>query len=108
MTVETDRCHRLSELGIVRRAMSVVTRRARYAPLVHEALNEIVALHAVLVCRAVGIMRKAGFAERVRLELPKVLQPQSDAVTDRPVICLPVNQAAARLPLRMALNAGIG
>jgi hypothetical protein len=85
-----------------------MTRRARDAPAIHDALNEIVALHAVLVCRAVGIVREAGFAERVRLELPVILQPQSDVVADRPVIRFPVNEAAAWLPLRMALDAGIG
>ena len=73
VTVETDRCRGLSELGIVLRAMSVMTRRTRHAPLVHDALNEIVALHAVLVCRAVGIVREAGLAKRVRLELPIIL-----------------------------------
>ena len=108
VTVETDRCRRLSELGIVLRAVRVMTRRARDAPAIHDALDEIVALHAILVGGAVGKVRERGFAERVRLELPIILQPQSDVVADRPVVRFPVDEAAAWLPLGMALDAGIG
>jgi hypothetical protein len=77
-------------------------------PSIHNALDEIVALHAVLVCGAIGIVRKARFAERVRLELPIVLQPQSDVVANRPVIRFPVDEAGAGLSLGMALDAGVG
>src|SRR3954462_11309785 len=47
VTVETDHSGRLPELRIVVRAVCVVTGGARDAPLIHEALDEVVALHAV-------------------------------------------------------------
>ena len=77
MTVETNHCGRLPELGRVLCAVHVMTGRARDAPAIHDTLDEIVALHAVLVCGAVGKVRECGLAERVWLELPKILQPQS-------------------------------
>ena len=108
MAVKTDHGRRLSQLGIVLRAVRVMARRTRNPPAIHDALNEIIALHPVLVCCPVGIVREVAFAERVRFELPIILQPQSDVVADRPVIRFAVNEAAAWLPLGMALDAGIG
>ena len=55
------------------RPVRVMTRRAGDAAAVHDALDEVIALHAVFVGRAVGVVREVGFAERVRLELPVIL-----------------------------------
>ena len=61
VTIETDRCRWLSELSVVLRAVHVVTRGARDAAAIHHTLDEIVALHAVLVRGAVSVMREASF-----------------------------------------------
>ena len=70
----TGQAHRVSQpkqhrliFGTVR----IMATETRDAARVHEALNEIVALHAVLVSRAVGKMCEAGFAELVLFKLPK-------------------------------------
>ena len=49
------------------RAVHVMTDAQVTPRRIHDALDEIVALHAVLVRRAVGIVREVGLAERVRL-----------------------------------------
>jgi hypothetical protein len=43
---------------------------AGHAAAVHRALHKILTLHAVLVCRAIGEMRKRSLAELVLFELP--------------------------------------
>src|SRR5579862_3186338 len=105
VTAETERRRGLSELRVILRAVRVMARRTRDAPSIHHALDEIVALHAVLVRRAVGIVREVALAEGVRLELPKVLEPQSDVVANRPVIRLPIDKTTTGLTLGMALDA---
>ena len=88
VTVETEFVRRLYQLSIVRRAMRVVAGEAREAVLIHEALDEVVSLHAILVSGAVGIMREGRGSERVLLELPEVPQFEAHLVTNRPVVVL--------------------
>ena len=52
----------------------VVAAEAGDAARVHQALHEVVALHAVLVRGAVGKVRERRLAELVLFELPEVLQ----------------------------------
>ena len=49
------------------RAMRIVATEAGHAPCVHETLNKVVALHAVLVGGAIGEMGERRFAEFVFL-----------------------------------------
>ena len=72
---------RLQQIGVVRRAVRVVAAEAGHAARVHQALDEVVALHPVLVRRAVGEVRERRLAELVLLELPEVLQVEPDAET---------------------------
>src|SRR4051794_1608304 len=53
---------RCPEQRLVRSAVDVMAREAGYAARVHEALYKVVALHAVLVSRAVWEMREGLFA----------------------------------------------
>ena len=71
------------------------------------ALDEIVALHAVLVGGAVREMGERLFAQFVLFQFPEILQIQSDVEPDRPVVVFAVDRIGQRLPLRMALDAGI-
>ena len=52
--------------------MGIVATETGDAACIHQALNEIIALHAVLVGGAIGEMSKCERTEHVRLELPKV------------------------------------
>src|SRR5579864_5155433 len=53
MTIQEDLVRGLSELSIVRGAVHVVARTAGDTVLIHHALREVIALHAVLVRGAV-------------------------------------------------------
>ena len=65
---------RLDQIGVVAGAMRVVAAEAGDAPPVHHTLDEVVALHPVLVRRAVGEVRERRLAELVLFETPEVLQ----------------------------------
>ena len=65
---------RLQQVRIVVGAVHVVAAVAAHAVRVHDALHEIIALHAILVRGAVGEMRERLFAEFVLFQLPEILQ----------------------------------
>src|SRR5215470_5955420 len=77
------------------------------AALVHLALHEVVALHPVLVRRAVREVREGCFAEGMLLELPELAEPSALMKADGPVEVLPRVRVRQWLPLRVALNARI-
>jgi hypothetical protein len=85
----------------------VMAAEARDPASIHDALHEIVPLHAVLVRGAVGEMRERRLAEPVLLELPVVAQVPALVEPDRPIVVLTEHGVHERLPLRMALDAGI-
>jgi len=64
--------------------MNIVAREAGDASAVHYALNEVIALHAILVGGAIGEMREGHLTEGVVFELPKIAEVESDAIADRP------------------------
>src|SRR5438477_1927545 len=74
---------------------------------IHHALHEIVPLHAILVRGTVGEMCERRRAELVLLELPVVAQIPALMEPDGPVVVLAKHRVGKRLPLRMALDAGI-
>ena len=65
---------RLSQLGVVIGTVHIVAAKAGHPAAVHYALYEIISLHAVLMSRAVRIVRERGFAQGVFFKLPKILQ----------------------------------
>ena len=85
----------------------IVASEAGDAAAVHHALDEVVALHAVLVRGAVGEMREGGLAELVIFELPEILQIQAHVIADRPVVIFAVDGIRQRAALRVALDAGV-
>ena len=101
--VPVARADRARIVGAVR----IVATETRDAARVHEALNEIVALHAVLVRGAVGKMREARFAELVLFKLPKIRKVQSNVEADGPVVVLAFDRISQRAALRMTLDAHI-
>ena len=89
------------------RAVRVVATEAGNAAGVHEACDEIIALHAVLVRGPVGIVREGCFSELVLLQLPELRQIQADMKADRPVIVFTLDRVSQRLALGMTLDARI-
>lgn len=67
-------------------AMRIVTIEAGDAARIHQALDEIITLHPVLVRRSVGEVGEGRFAELVFVQLPEVPQVQADMKADRPVV----------------------
>ena len=104
---QAKRIARLAHHRRVFRAVRIVATETRDAARIHQALHEIVALHAVLVGGAVGKMREGGFAELVLLELPEIGEIQPDVKADRPIIVLPVDRISRRAPLRVTLDADV-
>ena len=72
VAVEAHDAGRLAAVRIVGGAVDVVAGEAGDAARVHQALHEIVALHAVLVRGAVGEMGEGGLAELVLFQLPEI------------------------------------
>ena len=108
VTIEAKNVRRLPQEPIVVRAMHVVATEASDAARVHEAGNEVVALHAVLVGSPIGEMRERCLAEFVLFQFPEILQTLAHMEADGPVISLSGRGSGQGLPLRMALNAGVG
>jgi len=105
---QADGVSRLAQHRLVVGAVWIVATETGDPARVHEALNEVIALHAVLVRGSVGKMREACFAELVIFESPKVRKVQSDVKADRPVVVLAVDRIGQGTPLRMTLDANIG
>ena len=89
------------------RAVRIVATEARDAARVHKAGDEIIALHAVLVRRSIGEVRKRGFPKLVLLEPPKIRQVQADVEADGPVVVFTLDRVSRRPTLRVALDAGV-
>jgi hypothetical protein len=66
--------------------MHIVAIEAANLPMIHVALDEIVALHSILVGRQVGELIKVGRAVLELLQLPVVCPPLPRNKTDRPVV----------------------
>lgn len=87
MTIQAKLIRRLAELRIISRPVHVVTIEASYSAAVHNALDEIVSLHAVFVRGAIReIIEISRLANRVGFELPEILQFQSHMVADGPIV----------------------
>src|SRR5262249_21713023 len=102
--------HRISGLAqdrLVFRAVRIVATETCDATRVHEALNEIISLHAVLVSGAVGKVREACFTELVLFKLPKICKVQSNVEADGPIVVLPFDRIVQRTALRMTLDANV-
>src|SRR5215831_11538244 len=74
MAIQANLVRGPSQLSIVRGAMHVMAGETSNSAVIHHTLREIIALHAVLVCRAIGKVEKAGLPERTVLQLPEVGQ----------------------------------
>jgi len=94
--------HRLV-VGTVR----VMAIDARDASRVHQALHEIIALHAVLMRCSVGEMRKRQLAQLVVFKFPEIDQFFAHVKAHRPIVVFAFDGIRERLTLRVALDTGV-
>ena len=87
--------------------MIITATEALYTTRLHHALGEIVALHPVLVCGALGKTHERQFAELVFFLFPEILQFAAHVKAHRPVVILALHWIFLRLSLEMALNTSI-
>ncbi len=97
----------LQEIGVVVRAVHVMAAKTAHAVGVHLARNEIVALHPVLVRRAIGEMCKRLFPKLVLFQLPEVLKTFPYLKPNRPIVVLAFDGVLQGLALRVALDADV-
>ena len=74
---------------------------------VHHAIHEVIALHSILVRRAIGEMGESRLARFVLFQAPVIAELQADVETDGPIIVLGLDRILQRLTLRMTLDADI-
>src|SRR5207253_7333130 len=96
------------QVGVVLGSMNIVAIETLHPAAIHDALNEVIALHSILVTRPVGEMHEIRLTEFVLLQLPEIFQVEPLVEADRPIVILATNRIAERLALRMALDARIG
>jgi hypothetical protein len=99
MTVQAEFVHRLSKLRVIPGTVYVMTGCARYSALVHNALHKVVTLHAVLVGGSVGEVEERCLAESVIFKLPVVLEMETDAIADGPIVGFAFDLFLQRLAL---------
>ena len=76
-----------------------MTGSARHAMLVHNALHKVVTLHAVLVGGSVREVGERRLAESVIFEPPVVLEMETDAIADGPIVGFAFDLCLQRLAL---------
>jgi len=107
MTVQTELVRGLSELRIVLGAMNIVTGCAGHTVAIHHTLDEVVALHPVLMSCAICEVKEVCLSKSNVFELPVIRQTQSNVIANGPVIGFAFDKARPRASLGVALDAGI-
>ena len=74
---------------------------------VHDALHEVVALHAILMRRAVRKVVEGALTKGAVFKFPEILQLQTNVKPNRPVVIPSPYGISQRLSLRVALDAGV-
>ena len=107
VALQTEPVSRLAHHPLIFRAVCIVATEAGNPPCVHEAGDEVISLHAVLVRSSVRKVSKGRFSELVLLQLPEVRQIHANLKADRPVVVFSLYRVCQRLALGMTLDAGI-
>jgi len=108
VAIETEFAGGLPQLWVIVSAVNIVAGRAGDAAAVHHALDEVVALHPILVCSAIGEVQEIRLPKRDVFELPVVYETKADVIPNRPVVGFAFDEARSRPTLGVALNAGVG
>ena len=85
---------RFDQVGVIFGAVDIMAAEARDATAVHHALDEVVALHPILMTRSIGEMRECRLAELVIFQFPKISQIQTLLKTYGPVVILAADRIA--------------
>src|SRR6185437_3109859 len=108
MTIQAELIGGLSELRRISGAMHIMAVETGYPAPIHNAFDEIVALHAVFMRRAVRVVKEVGRrAERPFLQFPMLLKLRPNVIADGPIVVFALDGIRKRLPLGVALNAGV-
>ena len=107
MTCRADLLGWLYKHGLIVGTVRIMATRARDASRVHQALHEIIALHAVLMRCPVGEMRKRQLAQLVVFQFPKIDQFFAHVKANRPIVVFAFDGIRQRLTLRVTLDAGV-
>ena len=92
MTIKAKCISGLAQLGVVRRAVNVMTIETRNAAPIHHALHKVVALHPVFVGRAIRKIKKIlRFTKGVIFQLPIIRELQSQVIANRPVVIFSID-----------------
>jgi len=83
MTVHADLVSWFAKLSMIVRPINVVTGSTSNPALIHYALHEIIALHAILVCGSIGKIEKICPPESDVFEFPVILQFLPNAIAER-------------------------
>src|ERR1700722_17885365 len=107
MAGEAKRVPWLLQVRHVVIAMHIMAVKASQLAVIHIALHEVIALHAIFVCRHVRKLKEVRPSRLHFLELPEVCQLHPHLETNRPVVMLAIDRVSQRTPLAMALDACI-
>src|SRR4051794_28724916 len=99
MAFQTHYGGRFDQVRIIFCTVDIMAAGTDNAASIHDALNEVVALHAIFVGRSVRKMCERSFAELMRLQLPVFAQLPPRLEADRPVVILARNRIFERLAL---------
>lgn len=83
---------RFDQQGIVFGAVNIVATGALHTASVHQALHEIVSLHAVFVCCPVRKVSKGSFSKLVLFQAPVILELLAHMKPDWPVVVFAVDR----------------
>ena len=89
----------LQEVRIIGSAVNIMTTEAGHALRVHDAGRKVIALHPVLVRRAVGEVSERRFAQLMIFQLPIISEFQTGSKTDWPVVILAGDRVLQRTAL---------
>lgn len=87
--------------------MRIVASKARYPVRIHSALDEIIALHSILMRSPFREMSERCLTQLVFFQFPEVAQTFAHFKSHRPVISVSLGRRDQPLSLRMTLNAGV-
>ena len=107
MAFQAHHVCRFQQECLISAAVRIMAAGTSHTMRVHRALHKIVALHSILMTRAVRIVSESGITEFVLLQFPVFLEVIAHLEADWPVIIFALNRIFKRLPLRVALDASI-
>lgn len=108
VTIQAKNVSRFPQEPIVIGTVRVMATKTSDAACVHQAVDEVIALHTIFVCGSVRKMRESRFAQFMIFQRPEITQTLTHIEAYWPIVSFSRGRSDHRPSLRMALNAGIG